>query len=86
MPYISSDGQVGKRPFSLYGIFWAIVNFFYLFYMTLINADYNKHGEKYTREYRSPGSGPPRPPSRRFGGFNSGSGPAPPPAGGCGCG
>lgn len=30
---------------------------------------------------------PPKPPSRKFGGFGpSGSGPAPPPAGGCGCG
>lgn len=30
---------------------------------------------------------PPKPPSRKFGGFGpSGSGPSPPPMGGCGCG
>lgn len=30
---------------------------------------------------------PPKPPTRKFGGFGpSGSGPAPPPSGGCGCG
>ncbi|KAI8431263.1 hypothetical protein MSG28_001291 [Choristoneura fumiferana] len=87
MPYVNKDGVlVQKTPFSIYGLFWSIVNFCYLWCQSLINADFNKHGDKYTRTYSKPGGGPPRPPSRKFGGFNTGSSPGPSPAGGGGCG
>ncbi|XP_043244143.1 selenoprotein K-like [Amphibalanus amphitrite] len=62
MPYISADGTVGGSPnyFSvqgLLGLFWAVVNFFQLFFRTLISPDDNKRGRSYTSDYRAPGQG-----------------------------
>lgn len=86
--YITGDGTVvNKRSFSPVAWFWAALNFIYLLVQTLINPSYNKHGDKYVRDFRPPGSGPPKPPSRKFGGFGpSGSGPSAPPMGGGCCG
>lgn len=42
-----------------------------MFFKTLINPNMNKYGSEYTRDYR-PGSGPPRPPTRRLGRPNTG--------------
>lgn len=88
MVYVNKDGSVVQQsPFSIFGWFWSILNFFYLLFQTLINPNYSKHGDKYVRDFRPPGSGPPKPPSKKFGGFGpSSSGPAPPPMGGGGCG
>ncbi|XP_037076095.1 selenoprotein K-like [Pollicipes pollicipes] len=91
MPYISSDGTVGgsRDYFSvqgLLGFFWAIVNFFQLFFRTLISPDDNKRGSGYTSDYRAPGrggpggpGGPGGAPRRRMGGFSCGPGAAGPP-------
>ncbi|KAF0297142.1 hypothetical protein FJT64_005431 [Amphibalanus amphitrite] len=56
------DGTVGGSPnyFSvqgLLGLFWAVVNFFQLFFRTLISPDDNKRGRSYTSDYRAPGQG-----------------------------
>ena len=79
------------KPWSVNSIgdlFWGIVNFFSLFFRTLINPDANKNGDGYTTDYRASGrrGGPPPGPRRRFGGFGGGSGApsAPPYAGGGG--
>ncbi|EGD81743.1 selenoprotein K [Salpingoeca rosetta] len=69
-------------------IFWGIINFFYLFFSTLIQP--NKFANGYTEtDYRRGGGG--RGPGdddsggyprRRMGGFRRNNGPAPPPMGG----
>ncbi|XP_041987173.1 selenoprotein K-like isoform X2 [Aricia agestis] len=88
MVYINKDGAVVERnPFNIFGWFWGAINFIYLFFQTLISPSYSKHGDKYVQDFRPPGSGPPKPPSKKFGGFGpSSSGPSPPPMGGGGCG
>jgi len=67
MVYVNDRGEiVGRPPFSWsspVAIFWAVVNFFGLFFRTLVTPtsdDTNK---------RKGGSGP------RFGGFSGGGGP-----------
>ncbi|XP_028160785.1 selenoprotein K-like [Ostrinia furnacalis] len=88
MVYVTGDGTVVKSsPFSITNWIYAVINFLYLLFKTMFDPNYSKHGDKYVRDFRPPGSGPPKPPSRKFGGFGpSNSGPPPPPAGGCGCG
>lgn len=88
MAYVKEDGSVvERRPFTILGFLWGIWNFLNLLFWTLIDPNYNKHGDKYVRDFRPPGNGPPKPPTRKYGGFGpSGSGPPPPPMGGCGCG
>ncbi|KDR20443.1 selenoprotein K-like [Zootermopsis nevadensis] len=76
MVYVSSSGTIqDKSPWSisrLIALLWGFLNFIVMFFKTLINPDMNRHGDRYTRDYR-PGPGPPRPPQRRMGGFGSGS-------------
>jgi len=87
MAYITSDGRVVEsRPFSLGSItdlFWGFINFFALFFRTLINPNENSKGDGYSTDYRSTGGRGPPPnggPRRRFGGFGpSGGGGAAPP-------
>ncbi|CAF4743675.1 selenoprotein K-like [Pieris napi] len=88
MVYVNSDGSiVDKAPFTSFKWFWGLLNFFYYLFQTLVNPNFNKHGNKYVTDFRPPGSGPPKPPTRKYGGFGpSSSGPSPPPTGGCGCG
>ncbi|GLG95863.1 Selenoprotein K [Gryllus bimaculatus] len=75
MVYIASDGSIREgAPWGLsrlFAFFWAFFNAIIMFFKTLINPDYNKHGNQYTRDYK-PGNGPPRPPRRRMGGFGPG--------------
>ncbi|XP_015607053.1 selenoprotein K [Cephus cinctus] len=70
MVYISEDGRVlESNPWSFSKIYSLFAGFFFMilmFFRTLINPDITKHGDQYSRDYR-PGSGPPRPPSRRIG-------------------
>jgi hypothetical protein len=92
MVYIAGDGQVLEaRPWSfgaLTEMFWGLINFFGLFFRTLINPDSSAKGDSYTTDYRSTGGrGPPPPPRRRFGGFGGRGGApssSPPMAGGGG--
>ncbi|XP_072930959.1 uncharacterized protein [Epargyreus clarus] len=88
MAYVTRDGALVERtPFSLNKWLRAVLRFFCLLIQTLIDPNYSKHGNKYVRDYRPPGDGPPKPPTRKYGGFGpSGSAPPPPPMGGCGCG
>merc|ERR1711981_1461930 len=86
MAYITSDGRMlESRPFGLGSIsdfFWGIVNFFVLFFRTLINPSETSKGDGYSTDYRSTGGRGPPPgggPRRRFGGFGGGSGAAAPP-------
>jgi len=76
MVYVSSSGVIEDRPpWSLsrvIALFWGFLNFVFMFFKTLINPDMNKHGSRYTRDYR-PGPRPPPPPRRRMGGFGSDS-------------
>ncbi|XP_049884925.1 selenoprotein K-like isoform X1 [Pectinophora gossypiella] len=56
MVYVKDDGTVVQQaPFSVFGWFWGILNFFYLLFQTLINPNFNKHGDKYVRDFRPPG-------------------------------
>ncbi|XP_052090626.1 selenoprotein K-like [Mytilus californianus] len=89
MVYVGQGGQMldSRSPWRLSVIpelFWSIVNFFVLFFRTLINPSLSKEGSTYSRDYRSGGGGgPPAPPRRRMGGFRGGGGaPSPPPMGG----
>merc|ERR1712122_343212 len=91
MAYITSDGRVlESRPFSLASItdfFWGFINFFALFFRTLINPQANSKGEGYSTDYRSTGGRGPPPgggPRRRINGFGGSGGAAapPPPRGG----
>ncbi|XP_034175759.2 selenoprotein K isoform X1 [Osmia lignaria lignaria] len=75
MVYISDDGKVlDTTPLHLkvFRFFTGIIYMVVMFFRTLINPDMNKHGSEYTRDYR-PGSGPPRPPTRRLGRPNTGN-------------
>lgn len=91
MPYIS-NGQVleSRSPWRLSiisDIFWGIINIVFLFFQTLINPGKNSKGDRYTSDYRRPGSGPgggPGGPRRRMGGFGRGGAPGPPPMAGGG--
>ncbi|XP_017763778.1 PREDICTED: selenoprotein K-like [Eufriesea mexicana] len=74
MVYVSSAGNVlGDTPLYLkvYRFFTHVILMVIVFFKTLINPDMNKYGSEYTRDYR-PGSGPPRPPTRRIGRPNTG--------------
>ncbi|XP_043286329.1 selenoprotein K-like [Venturia canescens] len=75
MTYVAGDGSLVERtPWSLGSLFGLIFGFFHgigMFFNTLIRPKSNKYGDRYTRDYR-PGSGPPRPPTRRMGGLNLG--------------
>merc|ERR1711994_892112 len=91
MAYITSDGRVlESRPFGLSSItdlFWGFINFFMLFFRTLINPQANSKGEGYSTDYRSTGGRGPPPgggPRRRINGFGGSGGAAapPPPRGG----
>ena len=92
MAYITSDGRVlESKPWgfnSILDLFWGILNFFSLFFKTLIQPDSNAKGDKYTTDYRNTGGRGPPPNGgsrRRFGGFGGGSGgPSPPPFAGGG--
>lgn len=85
--FIPLRGQVvdSRSPWRLSIIpetFWSIINFFVLFFRTLINPSLSKEGSSYSRDYRG-GGGPPQPPRRRMGGYRGGAGaPSPPPMGG----
>ncbi|KAK3793184.1 hypothetical protein RRG08_009483 [Elysia crispata] len=92
MPYIS-NGQVveSRSPWRLSFItdlFWGIINFVVLFFQTLVDPSKNSKGNRYTSDYRRPGSGPgggPGGPRRRMGGIGGDrGGPNPPPMAGGG--
>ncbi|XP_033222872.1 uncharacterized protein LOC117176719 [Belonocnema kinseyi] len=70
MVHISGDGQlVQSRPWSLTRFLGEIYNVISLYFSTLISPSTNRHGNRYSRDYR-PGSGP-LPPSRRIGRINN---------------
>ncbi|KAK1121131.1 hypothetical protein K0M31_010444 [Melipona bicolor] len=74
MVYVSNDGNVlYNTPLYLkaFRFFTGIIFMVIMFFKTLINPNMNKYGNEYTRDYR-PGSGPPRPPTRRLGRPNTG--------------
>ncbi|XP_015434524.1 PREDICTED: selenoprotein K-like [Dufourea novaeangliae] len=74
MAYISGGEVLDSTPWNLkriFGIFTGIIYMIIMFFKTMINPDMNKYGSGYTRDYR-PGSGPPRPPTRRLGRPNTG--------------
>ncbi|CAK9797249.1 Selenoprotein K [Anthophora quadrimaculata] len=74
MVYISNEGSIlESTPLHLkvFRFFTGIIYMVFMFFKTLVNPDMNKHGKDYTRDYR-PGSGPPRPPTRRLGRLNTG--------------
>ncbi|KAI5640904.1 selenoprotein [Phthorimaea operculella] len=64
MVYVQDGRVVQSSPFNIFGWFWSFMNFLYLLFQTLIDPNYGKHGSKYTRDFRPPGSGPPKPPTR----------------------
>ncbi|KAH9518918.1 hypothetical protein Btru_008659 [Bulinus truncatus] len=74
MPYITTKGDIleSKSPWRLSIIpefIWGIINFFVLFFQTLINPNKNAKGDRYSSDYRRPGGGGGGGPSRRMGGF-----------------
>lgn len=90
MPYISGGEILQSRsPWRLSIIpefIWGVINFFVLFFQTLINPSKNAKGDRYTSDYRRPGGGGGGGPSRRMGGFGrqGGGAPGPPPMAGGG--
>ncbi|XP_034946879.1 selenoprotein K [Chelonus insularis] len=70
MTYISGDGcLLQNEPWSIRKVFGFFTNLIFgivMFFYTLINPGTTKYGNGYTRNYR-PGSGPPRPPSKKLG-------------------
>ncbi|XP_015523701.1 uncharacterized protein [Neodiprion pinetum] len=98
MAYVSQDGSVLQTepwPRRLVSFFLGIFYMFFMFFKSFVSPVLNAVGTSedsynqgtYRRDYR-PGSGPPRPPSRRLGRPNTGSSNiyTPGPCGGCGCG
>ncbi|XP_047131922.1 selenoprotein K isoform X1 [Hydra vulgaris] len=83
MTYISSNGTIqGSQSWFRLSIltdtFWAIINFFVLFFHTMFSPNLTKKGNQYSSDYRSGGGGffdsPPRPPQRRMGRIGGGGG------------
>uniref|UniRef100_A0A1L8E466 Putative selenoprotein g n=1 Tax=Nyssomyia neivai TaxID=330878 RepID=A0A1L8E466_9DIPT len=82
MVYVSRDGTVHQQgaPWSLerlVALFWGIVNFIYVFFLTMFNVDPDNPRAGPSRSNWGGGSGgggggnPPRPPNRRMGGFKT---------------
>ncbi|XP_059485423.1 selenoprotein K-like [Neocloeon triangulifer] len=90
MVYVSSGGTLGgsKSPWQLstwVDWFWGFINFIVLFFRTLFNPKLNRlddGNKQYSRDHKPPGGGPPRPPTRRTGGFGTISSLPGPPMGG----
>uniref|UniRef100_A0A1B6MHR9 Thioredoxin domain-containing protein n=1 Tax=Graphocephala atropunctata TaxID=36148 RepID=A0A1B6MHR9_9HEMI len=61
MPYISPSGEISdKQPWGLgkiIAIFWGILNFFFMFFRTLISPGSHARGSQYTQDYRGPAGG-----------------------------
>ncbi|GAB0087152.1 hypothetical protein DMENIID0001_014300 [Sergentomyia squamirostris] len=79
MVYVSRDGTVHDRaPWNLerlIGLFWALWNFIYVFFLTMFNIDPDNPRSGFSgRSWGGGGGGndgnPPRPP-RRMGGFKT---------------
>ncbi|XP_053173662.1 selenoprotein K [Scomber japonicus] len=91
MVYVSNGQVLDNRMQSpwrlslLVDLFWGVVEFFGLFFKTIIHPDMTKDGYGGTSSY-SDGRGPPGPPGsrRRMGRVNHGAGPNAPPMGGGG--
>lgn len=88
MQYVSSDGSVGGRPNSgIVAMFWSVVEFFRLFFFTLVMADVQpKFGRgSSSSSRRGPGGGPgPGGPRRRVGRLSDFGAPSAPPFSGGG--
>ncbi|KAK0180612.1 hypothetical protein PV327_002976 [Microctonus hyperodae] len=73
MTYISSNGTILQtKPWNVRQVFNFFENIFYgiaMFFNTLIKPNSTKYGSGYSRDYK-PGSGPPRPPTKKIGGLN----------------
>ncbi|KAK9515582.1 hypothetical protein VZT92_026218 [Zoarces viviparus] len=91
MVYVS-NGQVldsrSQSPWSLsylVDLFWGAVDFFGLFFKTILHPDMTKGGNSGSSRFTD-GRGPPGPPGgrRRMGRINHGAGPSSPPMGGGG--
>ncbi|KAM9856185.1 selenoprotein K [Aulostomus maculatus] len=91
MVYVSNGQVLDSRTQSpwrlsvLVDLFWGVVEFFGLFFKTIIQPDLTKAGNCGTSRFTD-GRGPPGPPGgrRRMGRINYGGGPTPPPMGGGG--
>jgi len=86
MAYVSGgqmlDNQSPWRLNFIPELFWGLINFFVLFFRTLVNPGSNSKGSDYSTEYRVGNQGPFGPgggPQRRMGGFRRGGGGAGPP-------
>ncbi|XP_046675154.1 thioredoxin-2-like [Homalodisca vitripennis] len=61
MPYVLSNGEMAdKQPWGIAKIvamFWGILNFFFMFFRTLISPGSHARGDQYTQDFRGPGGG-----------------------------
>lgn len=66
MPYISSSGEIKEnQPWGLsrlITVFWDILNFFYMFFQTLIPIGSDSSRSTQNRNHRPGGPRPPGPP------------------------
>ncbi|XP_066591410.1 selenoprotein K-like [Prorops nasuta] len=73
MVYISDDGKVlNSTPWGLkqlFGFFTGIIYAVLFFFQTLFSPGTSGEGNQHYKNFR-PGSGPPKPPSKRWGGLN----------------
>eukprot|EP00064_Thunnus_orientalis_P017680 superscaffoldBa00003823_g17766 len=91
MVYVSNGQVLDSRMQSpwrlsfLVDLFWGVVEFFGLYFKTLIHPNMTKDGNGASSSF-SDGRGPPGPPGgrRRMGRINHGGGPSAPPMGGGG--